>query len=87
MEIKLSSRFQKSFRKLESSMQKKTVQRLNLFRESNGLDPRLKVHKLHGKQESEWAFSVDYSYRITFVFMNTKGVLCTDIGTHDELYT
>jgi len=86
MEIKLSPRFQKSFRKLETSIQKKAVQRLILFRESNGLDFRLKVHKLHGKQEEEWAFAVNYSYRITFVFTDAKGILCTDIGTHDELY-
>ena len=87
MEIKLSLRFQKSFHKLEVSVQKKAVNRLKLLRESNGHDPRLKVHKLHGKQQSEWSFMVDYSYRITFIFLDAGEILCTDIGTHDQLYT
>lgn len=87
MEIKLSLRFQKSFHVLEAPIQKKTADRLKLFRESNGRNPRLKVHKLHGKQHAEWSFMVDYSYRITFVFLKTGEILFTDIGTHDKLYT
>ena len=87
MGIKLSLRFQKSFSKLEADIQKKAIISLQLFRESLGRDPRLKVHKLHGKQKEEWTFSVDYSYRITFVFIESVDILCTDIGTHDELYT
>ena len=87
MEIKLSLRFQKSFRKLEGSTQKKAIARLKIFRDSNGFDSRLKVHKLHGKQRAEWSFSVDRSYRITFLFIETGSILCTDIGTHEELYT
>jgi mRNA-degrading endonuclease YafQ of YafQ-DinJ toxin-antitoxin module len=60
---------------------------MRLFKESTGQDPALKVHKLHGKQLGEWAYSVDYSYRITFVFLDASTIICLDIGTHDELYS
>lgn len=87
MNIKLSLRFQKSFHKLNISVQEKALSRLQLFHDTFGRDPRLKVHKLHGKQKAEWAFSVNYSLRITFIFIEPEEILCTDIGTHDELYT
>lgn len=87
MDIKLSPRFQKTFQKLEPRIQKQAVIRLRMFQESEGRNPILKTHKLHGKQQNEWSFSVQYSYRITFVFLPSGDMLCTDIGTHDELYT
>ena len=86
MEVELSSRFKKSFRKLQPRLQKKAVLRMKIFKESRGRDNRLNVHKLHGERKDEWAYSIDYSYRIAFVFLNYKTILYLDVGTHDELY-
>ena len=82
MEIELSSRFKKSFRKLHPRIQKKAVEKSAIFR----IDPfnyKLGIHKLHGDKKEEWAFSVDYSYRISLVFIKDDTVVFTDIGTHD----
>ncbi len=87
MRVELSKRFARSFKKLPASIQEKAVLRMRLFRDSDGHDLRLKVHKLHGKQSGEWAYAVDYSYRITFIFLDAATVLYLDIGTHDELYS
>ena len=57
-----------------------------LFEASLGCDTRLEIHKLHGKKKDEWAYSVDYSYRISFIFLGKNVVLYTNIGTHDDVY-
>jgi len=82
MEIHLSSRFKKSFRKLHPQIQKKAVLKTSVFKD-NPFTPKLDTHKLHGEKKEEWAFSVDYSYRISFVFVENNTILFTDIGTHD----
>ncbi len=48
--------------------------------------PSLKTHKLHGRLKELWAFSITYSLRIAFHFMDTNHVVFEDIGTHDEIY-
>ena len=85
MVVNLSSRFKKSFRKLHIRVQKKAVEKIALFRK-NLFDPRLDTHKLHGEKKEEWTFSIDYSYRISFLFLEDGKILFTDIGTHDQLY-
>jgi mRNA-degrading endonuclease YafQ of YafQ-DinJ toxin-antitoxin module len=82
MEIHLSSRFKKSFGKLHPQIQKKAVLKISVFRD-NPFAPKLDTHKLHGEKKEEWAFSVDYSRRISFVFVGNNTILFTDIGTHD----
>lgn len=67
MEVEISSRFRKSFRRLHVRVQKKAVERTEIFKESGGRDPRLAIHKLHGKKRDEWTYSVDHSYRISYI--------------------
>jgi mRNA-degrading endonuclease YafQ of YafQ-DinJ toxin-antitoxin module len=56
--IKISSRYKKSFRVLDFQIQKKAIEKINIFRE-NPFDSRLKTHKLHGKDRDCWAFWID----------------------------
>jgi toxin HigB-1 len=49
-------------------------------------DQQLKTHKLTGKLEGLWAFSVAYDCRVIFRFLDNKSVLLVDIGGHDEVY-
>lgn len=49
------------------------------------LDRRLKTHKLTGKLQNYWSFSIDYHLRILFKFIDNHSVLFIDIGTH-EIY-
>ncbi len=48
--------------------------------------PRLRTHKLTGKLEGLWAFSVTYECRVIFEFLSKNEVLLIDIGGHDEVY-
>ncbi len=50
------------------------------------LNPRLRTHKLTGKLEGFWAFSVTYDDRVIFKFLGKNEILLVDIGGHDEVY-
>ncbi len=52
----------------------------------NPFDRRLRAHKLTGKLEGLWAFSVTYDCRVIFKFLDKDEVLLVDIGSHDEVY-
>jgi len=47
--------------------------------------PALKTHKLSGKLQEYWSFSIDYHLRIMFRFVDKQTVEFIDIGTH-EIY-
>jgi addiction module RelE/StbE family toxin len=49
-------------------------------------DRRLRTHKLSGKLEDLWAFSVTYDCRVIFKFLDGDEILLIDIGGHDEVY-
>jgi len=82
MEISVTPRFRKSYKKLSGEIKEKAKVKESIFRK-NPFDKRLKTHKLSGKEKEAWAFWVDYSYRIKFIFLTKKEVLFLDIGTHD----
>ena len=49
-------------------------------------NPRLRTHKLTGKLEGLWAFSVSFDCRVIFKFLSKTEILLIDIGGHDEVY-
>ncbi len=59
------------------------VEEKELIFKNNPFHPSLRTHKLHGKEKEVWAFSINYHYRIKFVFLADKHVLFMDIGLHD----
>lgn len=80
--IKTVAYFDKCYKKLPKKIREKAKEREQIFREDT-FDPRLRTHKLHGKDKDSWAFWIDYIYRIKFVFLTEEEVLFLDIGTHD----
>jgi len=45
-------------------------------------DPCLKTHKLRGKLENYWSFSVSETHRVMFEFLGKREVGLIDIGDH-----
>lgn len=84
MEIYVTPRFEKNYRKLPKHMKEKAKVKESIF-QKNPFDPRLKTHKLSGKEKEVWSFWIDYSYRIKFIFLTEEKVLLLDVGTH-EIY-
>lgn len=79
--IHYTSRFIKDLKRLLPSKQKLAVKREKLFKE-NPFSPQLKTHKLSGKLENFWAFSITYQDRVLFRFINKKEVIFYKIGSH-----
>jgi mRNA-degrading endonuclease YafQ of YafQ-DinJ toxin-antitoxin module len=47
---------------------------------------RLRTHKLTGRLEGLWVFSVSFDCRVIFKFLSKTEILLIDIGGHDEVY-
>jgi addiction module RelE/StbE family toxin len=69
----------------DSELKKRFWTTMRLFLK-NPFDRRLRTHKLTGKLEGLWAFSVAYDCRVIFKFLSKDEVLLIDIGSHDEVY-
>ncbi len=79
--IQITSRFEKSYRKLPKRIQHEAKCKETIFRQ-NPFDPRLNTHKLHGVEKEVWSFSVSHAYRIKFLLLKDGSALFLDIGTH-----
>ena len=82
MKILYLKRFERQFKKLSIDIQLLAVEKENIFK-ANPFDPCLKTHKLHGKFQGLWAFSVDQSVRIIFEFKKNQTVWYYSIGYHN----
>ncbi len=71
--------------KNNNELKKKIWRNMVLF-SVNIFDPRLRTHKLTGKLEGLWAFSIDSDSRIIFRFLERDEILLIDLGSHDEVY-
>lgn len=71
--------------KNNEDLKKRFWEALGLFTE-NPFNPRLRTHKLTGKLEGLWAFSVSYNCRVILKFLDKNEVLLIDIGGHNEVY-
>jgi addiction module RelE/StbE family toxin len=80
-DVYYSSHFAKAFKRLPTEIRKQAIQKEVLFRE-NCFNDKLETHKLKGQMDGYWAFSINYSYRIIFEFMDNDSVGFIDVGTH-----
>ena len=81
MTIFYHPRFRRSYDNLSESIKKKAEKRELVFRK-NLFDSRLDTHKLHGKLQNFWSFSVDFRFRILFEF-DGPDIIFLDIGDHN----
>ena len=89
MEVSFSNSFKKSF--------KKNIQTVDIDADfwirlewfiADPFDSRLRTHKLSGKLNGMWSFSLDYNLRVVFFFTEEKPkrAVFVDIGNHDQVY-
>lgn len=82
-EILFSSRFKKSFSKLENLEKKMFYKKLSLFIE-NHKHPSLRTKKIKGS-EILFESSINMSIRVIWTYQNARLILMLDIGHHDIL--
>lgn len=81
-EIKTSPLFERHYKKVSQTIKEKAKDKEALFRKEP-FHPSLKTHKLSGGDKDCWAFWINYSHRVKFIFLGENRVLFLDIGTHD----
>jgi len=87
-EIVPTSGFRKAFKRKvrgNKNLEVRFRDRVAIF-QVNPFDPRLKTHRLAGRLEGLWSFSIDFDLRVVFSFVEPSRVVFVDIGTHDEVY-
>ncbi len=80
--IEYSSKFLRNLRRLPPELKSTVDERIKIFK-LNCFDPRLKTHKLDGKWKDCWSFSLDFSNRIVFEFLEENAAGFIDVGNHD----
>jgi mRNA-degrading endonuclease YafQ of YafQ-DinJ toxin-antitoxin module len=79
--IELTENFRRSFKKLPENVKFQFSQKRLIFYK-NPFSKTLKTHKLKGNLEDFWSFSVTYSHRVIFKFVNKNKAVFYDIGDH-----
>ena len=82
MDISLSPQFRKQFRKLEKLLQEEILEKIELFKD-NKSNKQLKVHKLKGRLKGRYSFSVNYQFRIVFMYISKQEVVLLAVGYHE----
>ncbi len=88
MKVSFNSSFKRAFKKRikgNQELETKFWKKLEKFT-VNPFDPSLKTHKLSGKLNILWSFSIDYDARVIFYFTETEQAIFVDIGNHDQVY-
>ena len=67
MRILYTSKFDRDYKKLPEQIKDAAEQSERIFRE-DAFHPSLRTHKLGGKWQGFWSFSIGYRYRIIFEF-------------------
>jgi mRNA-degrading endonuclease YafQ of YafQ-DinJ toxin-antitoxin module len=87
-QVSFSSAFKRTFKKRikgNPDLEARFWQKLEQFT----IDPfeqSLKTHKLSGKLNEFWSFSVSYDERVLFYFTEDGKAVFVDFGSHDEVY-
>jgi len=74
--------FIRSYKKLPVDLQEEVKVRVALFCEQPE-HPSLRVHRLKGPMKGQWSFSVNYAYRIVFIYTQKTSVVLLAVGNHD----
>lgn len=82
MNVKFSPSFIHAYKNLPKKLQQETKEKITLF-ENDPKHPFLRTHKLKGALEGRWSFSVNYKYRIVFLYQSRETAVLLIVGDHD----
>ncbi|HCC06131.1 TPA: type II toxin-antitoxin system mRNA interferase toxin, RelE/StbE family [Candidatus Nomurabacteria bacterium] len=74
--------FVRQLNKLDENLKEEVVEKNEMFKDVSN-HQYLKVHKLHGKLNNRYSFSVNYNYRIIFEYATKNNVNILAIGDHN----
>lgn len=74
--------FVRQYKKLSNGLKEEVKEKIALFAQ----DPNhqfLRTHKLKGVLKDRWSFSVNYSFRIVFIYLSKTEVALLAVGNHN----
>jgi addiction module RelE/StbE family toxin len=83
MQIHLSPKFKRSYKKIPSPIQDDFDEKIIIFMEDIS-SPKLKTHKLKGKLQHCLSFYLCNGYRVLFEYSTNNSINLLDIGSHDQ---
>jgi mRNA-degrading endonuclease YafQ of YafQ-DinJ toxin-antitoxin module len=84
MKVAYTPKFLRLFKKLPQGLQDEVIEKIELFKNVDN-HQRLEVHKLKGRLNKFYGFSVNYRDRIVFEYMSDDEVALLAVGDH-EIY-
>lgn len=82
MNVKFSPSFIRTYKNLPKKLQQEIKEKITLF-ENDPKHPFLRTHKLKGALGGRWNFSVNYKYRIVFLYQSREKAVLLIVGDHD----
>lgn len=81
--VGFSQEFFRAFNKLPPALQEEIEEKIELFKNRHN-HRQLRVHKLHGEYAKCWSFSVNYKFRIMFVYRgkDKNDAVLVSVGDH-----
>lgn len=84
MEVSYTPSFVRMLKSLPAALQEEAIEKIERFRHPKNHE-QLKVHKLSGRLQGRYSFSVNYKTRIVFSYLRgiPKEARLDAIGDHD----
>lgn len=79
--IQYSSHFMRAMKRVPLALLDEVREGEQTFRK-NCFDPHLRTHKLQGRHQGLWSFSITHKHRIIFRFLAPDIVYFIDVGDH-----
>ena len=85
IEIRYTDEFKKRFSTLPTSIQKKAIKQIDIFKKYP-MYPSLNNEKIEPKDNGLWTIRIDQKYRILYKYNKNNSVVLLTCGSHDWLY-
>ncbi len=82
LNIKYAPAFLRNLKKLDTDLLEEAIEKIDSFTNKEN-HKNLKVHKLKGRFDECYSFSVNYKTRIVFMYVYKNEVVLLAIGDHD----
>ncbi len=82
MKVFFTPTFVRAYKNLPQELQQEIKEKIALFESDQG-HHLLKTHKLKGKLKGRYSFSVNYIYRIVFIYTSKVEAVLLTVGDHD----